>query len=145
MLSKLFNKKTMIAYTVTLCVCFVFSCVMLGFNAHFSSEFKKATASSTDAKTVIANVLSSLASSLTGNKNDTSTDSKDDGYDAKTKALLTKKNVTGGFTIAGFSLTAVFMAGAITSSEYDKYLQGDKYKAKLKRLEKAKKAQAKSK
>ena len=140
MLSKLFNKKTMIAYTVVLCVCFVFSCVMLGFNIHFGNKFKEATASSSSAVDVIANVISSLV----GNSNNTS-DSKNDGYDKETKAILTKKNVTCGFTIAGFALTAVFMAGAITSSEYNKYLQSDKYKAKLKRLEKAKKAQTKAK
>lgn len=144
MLSKLFNKKTMIAYTVILCVCFVFSCVTLGFNIHFSNKFKAATATGTDAKTVITNVLTSLAASILKNSNDSSA-SEDNGYDKATQAILTKKNVTGGFTIAGFVLTAVFMAGAITSSEYDKYLQGDKYKAKLKRLEKAKKAQAKAK
>jgi hypothetical protein len=65
---------------------------------------------------------------------------KEEEYDDATKAILTKKNVTLAFIVVFFVLTAVFMAGAITSSEYEKYLVSDKYKAKLRRLEKVRKA-----
>lgn len=146
MMKKLFNKKTMIVYVILLCFSFVMGCTMVGLNVHYSNEFEKATTKGDSATQAIVNGLSSLISSVAGeetadklsdalNKQD-----NEEEYDDATKAILTKKNVTLAFIVVFFVLTAVFMAGAITSSEYEKYLVSDKYKAKLRRLEKVKKA-----
>ena len=146
MMKKLFNKKTMIVYVILLCFSFVMGCTMVGLNVHYSNEFEKATTKGDSTTQAIVNGLSSLISSVAGeetadklsdalNKQD-----KEEEYDDATKVILTKKNVTLAFIIVFFVLTAVFMAGAITSSEYEKYLVSDKYKAKLRRLEKVKKA-----
>lgn len=146
MMKKLFNKKTMTVYVILLCFSFVMGCTMVGLNVHYSNEFEKATTKGDSTTQAIVNGLSGLLSSIAGeetadklsdalNKQD-----KEEEYDEATKAILTKKNVTLAFMIVFFVLTAVFMAGAITSSEYEKYLVSDKYKAKLRRLEKVKKA-----
>ena len=147
MMKKLFNKKTMIIYVIILCFSFTMGCVMAGFNIHYSAKFEEAITSSEDSTTnAIVNGLSSLLSSLgNGDAANTLSDAlngeKDESeYDEATKALLTKKNVTLAFMIVFYVLTVVFMAGAIASSEYEKYLLSDKYKAKLRRLEKVKKA-----
>lgn len=146
MMKKLFNKKTMMVYVIILCFSFVMGCTMAGFNVYYSNKFEKATSAGDGATQAIVNGLSSLLSSL-GNAEtaDKITDAlsgndKEGEYDEATKAILTKKNLTLAFMIVFFVLTAVFMAGAITSSEYEKYLLSDKYKAKLRRMEKVKKA-----
>lgn len=145
MMTKLFNKKTMIVYVIILCFSFVMGCTMVGFNVHYTNKFEEATAADSTTQTLV-NGLSSLLSSL-GNAEtaDKITDALNGSTEekeltAEAQALLTKKNVTLALMIVFFILTIVFMAGAITSSEYEKYLESDKYKAKLRRLEKVKKA-----
>ena len=148
MMKKLFNKKTMVLYVILLCFSFIMGCTMVGLNVHYSNEFEKATTPEGDGTTqAIVNGLSSLISSIAGEETAdklsdalSSSQDKEEEYDEATKAILTKKNVTLAFIIVFYVLTAVFMAGAITSSEYEKYLVSDKYKAKLRRLEKVKKA-----
>ena len=146
MMKKLFNKKTMIVYVILLCFSFVMGCTMVGLNVHYSNEFEKATTKGDSTTQAIVNGLSSLISSVAGEETEDklsdalNKQDKEEEYDDATKAILTKKNVTLAFIIVFFVLTAVFMAGAITSSEYEKYLVSDKYKAKLRRLEKVKKA-----
>lgn len=146
MMKKIFNKKTMIVYAILLCFSFVMGCVMVGMNVHYSNKFEEATSKGSDATQTIVNGLSSILSSL-GNEEAASTISdalnsagEEKEYDAETQALLTKKNVTLAFMIVFYVLTALFMAAAIFSSEYEKYLDSDKYRAKVKRLEKVKKA-----
>lgn len=41
--------------------------------------------------------------------------------------------------VVSYVLTAVFIAGAIAANEYPKYLESEKYSAKLKRQKKAEK------
>lgn len=147
MMKNLFNKKTMKIYVIILCFSFVMGCAMAGFNVYYSSQFEKAISDGENGTTqAIVNGLSSLLSSL-GNEetadkitNALNGDDKEEEYDEATKAILTKKNLTLAFMIVFFVLTIIFMAGAIASSEYEKYLLSDKYKAKLRRLEKVKKA-----
>lgn len=141
-MGKLFNKKTMIVYVVLLSVCFVLGCVMAGMNVHYTEKFEEATSSS-DLTQKITDVITSLASSLTSSENaTTSSEQKEVEYDEATQAILTKKNVTMAFMIVSFVLTAIFIAAAIVASEYPKYLESDKYAAKLKRKKKAEKIRA---
>lgn len=141
-MNKLFNKKTKIVYVVLLAVSFVMGCVMAGMNVHYSNAFEEATKSNDDLTQKVADVISNLASALTSKANGDSssaTEEKAPEYDDATKAILAKKNATLAFMIVFYVLTAVFIAGAITANEYPKYLESDKYSAKLKRQKKAEK------
>lgn len=143
MMKKLFNKKSMIAYIVILAITFVAGCSMIGVNAHFSSEIenlKKGDGTLESAATeVIAGALSALVgggseNAITDAIQDATGNKVDD--DAITK-IESKKTVVLVLMIVFFVLTAVFIAGAITAYQYPKYLESDKYKAKLKRIKKA--------
>ncbi len=145
MMKKLFNKKAMIAYIIVIAITFIAGCSMIGVNVHLSNEI--ATLEKGDgslesaASNVIANALSALVSGGTENSNAISdaiqnaTGNKVDN-DAIAK-VQTKKTVVLVLMIVFFVLTAVFIAGAITAYQYPKYLESDKYRAKLKRMKKA--------
>ena len=145
MMKKFFNKKAMIAYIVVLALCFTAGCAMIGVNVHYSNEIEtleKGDGSlESAASNVIANALSALVSGGTENSNAISdaiqnaTGNKVDN-DAIAK-VQTKKKVVLIIMIVCFVLTAVFIAGAITAYQYPKYLESDKYRAKLKRMKKA--------
>lgn len=145
MMKKLFNKKAMIAYIIVLAITFIAGCSMIGVTVHYSNEIEtleKGDGSlESAASNVIANALSALVSGGTENSNAISdaiqnaTGNKVDN-DAIAK-VQTKKTVVLVLMIVFFVLTAVFIAGAITAYQYPKYLESDKYKAKLKRMKKA--------
>ncbi len=145
MMKKLFNKKAMIAYIIVLAITFIAGCSMIGVNVHYSNEIEtleKGDGSlESAASNVIANALSALVSGGTENSNAISdaiqnaTGNKVDN-DAIAK-VQTKKTVVLIIMIVCFVLTAVFIAGAITAYQYPKYLESDKYRAKLKRMKKA--------
>lgn len=140
-MNKLFNNKTKIVYAVLLSICFIMGCVMAGMNVHYSEAFEEATKSD-DLTQKVVDVISGLASALTSNANGTTSSAapeKEVEYDEATQAILTKKNATLAFTIVFYVLTAVFIAGSITANEYPKYLESEKYSAKLKRQKKAEK------
>ncbi|MBQ5905995.1 MAG: hypothetical protein IIW88_09030 [Clostridia bacterium] len=145
MMKKLFNKKAMIAYIIVLAITFIAGCSMIGVTVHYSNEIEtleKGDGSlESAASSVIANALSALVSGGTENSNAISdaiqnaTGNKVDN-DAIAK-VQTKKKVVLIIMIVCFVLTAVFIAGAITAYQYPKYLESDKYRAKLKRMKKA--------
>ena len=145
MMKKLFNKKAMIAYIIVLAITFIAGCSMIGVTVHYSNEIEtleKGDGSlESAASNVIANALSALVSGGTENSNAISdaiqnaTGNKVDN-DAIAK-VQTKKKVVLVLMIVFFVLTAVFIAGAITAYQYPKYLESDKYRAKLKRMKKA--------
>ena len=145
MMKKLFNKKAMVAYIIVLALCFTAGCAMIGMTVHYSNEIEtleKGDGSlESAASNVIANALSALVSGGTENSNAISdaiqnaTGNKVDN-DAIAK-VQTKKTVVLVLMIVFFVLTAVFIAGAITAYQYPKYLESDKYRAKLKRMKKA--------
>ena len=145
MMKKLFNKKAMIAYIIVLAITFIAGCSMIGVTIHYSNEIEtleKGDGSlESAASNVIANALSALVSGGTENSNAISdaiqnaTGNKVDN-DAIAK-VQTKKKVVLIIMIVCFVLTAVFIAGAITAYQYPKYLESDKYRAKLKRMKKA--------
>ncbi|MBQ1966738.1 MAG: hypothetical protein II356_02055 [Clostridia bacterium] len=145
MMKKLFNKKAMIAYIIVLAITFIAGCSMIGVTVHYSNEIEtleKGDGSlESAASNVIANALSALVSGGTENSNAISdaiqnaTGNKVDN-DAIAK-VQTKKTVVLVLMIVFFVLTAVFIAGAITAYQYPKYLESDKYRAKLKRMKKA--------
>ena len=145
MMKKLFNKKSMIAYIVVLAITFVAGCSMIGVNVHFSNEIKtleKGDGSLESAATeVIAGALSALVSGGTDSQNaisDAIQNAVGSKVDEEAIAKIeTKKTVVLVLMIVFFVLTAVFIAGAITAYQYPKYLESDKYKAKLKRMKKA--------
>ena len=143
MMKKLFNKKSMIAYIVILAITFVAGCSMIGVSVHYSNEIatlEKGDGTLESAATeVIAGALSALVG---GGKENAITDAIQDatGNKIDEEAIAkveTKKNIVLVLMIVFFVLTAVFIAGAITSYQYPKYLESDKYKAKLKRMKKA--------
>lgn len=143
MMKKLFNKKAMIAYIVVLAITFVAGCSMIGVNVHYSNEIenlKKGDGSLESAATeVIAGALSALVG---GGKENAITDAiqNSTGNKIDNEAIAkieSKKNIVLVLMIVFFVLTAVFIAGAITAYQYPKYLESDKYKAKLKRMKKA--------
>ena len=145
MMKKLFNKKAMIAYIIVLAITFIAGCSMIGVTVHYSNEIEtleKGDGSlESAASSVIANALSALVSGGTENSNAISdaiqnaTGNKVDN-DAIAK-VQTKKKVVLVLMIVFFVLTAVFISGSITAYQYPKYLESDKYKAKLKRMKKA--------
>lgn len=144
MMKKLFNKKSMIAYIVTLAICFTAGCAMIGMTVHYSDKIEtleKGDGSLQSAATeVIANALSALVSS--GDSSNVISDAIKEAAGSKVDneaiaAVQSKKTVVLVFMIIFFVLTVVFIAGAITAYQYPKYLESDKYKAKLKRMKKA--------
>lgn len=147
MMKKLFNKKSMIAYIVVLVLCFTAGCAMIGMQVHYSNEIETLEKGDgtfeSAASEVIANALSALVSSSdsTGMLSDAIKDATGNDVDSDAVAALqSKKTVVLVIMIVCFVLTAVFIAGAITAYQYPKYLESDKYKAKLKRLKKMEKA-----
>lgn len=143
MMKKLFNKKAMIAYIVVLAITFVAGCSMIGVNVHYSNEIetlKKGDGSLESAATeVIAGALGALVGGGSENAiTDAIQNSTGNKIDNEAIAKIeSKKNIVLVLMIVFFVLTAVFIAGAITAYQYPKYLESDKYKAKLKRMKKA--------
>ena len=144
MMKKLFNKKSMIAYIVILAITFIAGCGMIGVSIHYSNEIEtleKGDGTLESAATeVIANALSSLISSSdsTGMISDAIKDATGNKTDDEAIAKVqNKKNASLIAMAVFFVLTVLFIAAAITAYQYPKYLESDKYKAKLKRLKKA--------
>lgn len=139
-MNKLFNNKTKIVYVVLLSICFVLGCVMAGMNVHYSAAFEEATKSDDDLTQKVVDVVTGLVSSLTSSDSTTTTTTTETvEYDEATQAILSKKNATLAIMIVSYVLTVVFIAGAIAANEYPKYLESEKYSAKLKRQKKAEK------
>ena len=145
MMKKLFNKKSMIANIVDHALCFTAGCAMIGMHVHYSNEIEtleKGDGSIESAATeVIANALGTLVGSGSSNAISDAIQSAvgNDVDEEAVAALQSKKTVVLVIMIVCFVLTAVFIAGAITAYQYPKYLESDKYKAKLKRLKKMEK------
>lgn len=143
MMKKLFNKKSMIAYIVILTITFVAGCSMIGLSVHYSNEIEaleKGDGTFESAATdVIAGALSALVGGGSENAiTDAIQDATGNKIDEEAIAKIeSKKTVVLVLMIVFFVLTAVFIAGAITAYQYPKYLESDKYKAKLKRMKKA--------
>ena len=143
MMKKLFNKKAMIAYIVALAICFTAGCAMIGMTVHYSDEIETLQKGDgtleSAASTVIANALSALISSDSSSMiSDAIQEAAGNKVDNEAiAAVQSKKTVVLIFMIIFFVLTVVFIAGAITAYQYPKYLESDKYKAKLKRMKKA--------
>ena len=144
MMKKLFNKKSMIAYIVALAICFTAGCAMIGMTVHYSDEIEtleKGDGTLESAATeVIANALSALVGS--GDSSNVISDAIKEAAGSKVDneaiaKVQSKKTVVLVFMIIFFVLTVVFIAGAITAYQYPKYLESDKYRAKLKRMKKA--------
>ena len=144
MMKKLFNKKSMIAYIVALAICFTAGCAMIGMTVHYSDEIEtleKGDGTLESAATeVIANALSALVGSGDSSNVISNAIKEAAGSKVDNEAIAkvqSKKTVVLVFMIIFFVLTVVFIAGAITAYQYPKYLESDKYKAKLKRMKKA--------
>ncbi len=142
---KLFNKKTMVVYIALIAVFAVLGSVLIGVNIHYKNEFIEATKSKNELSDKIVNGISSFLQRLVEQKTgselgDTTGSTKEPEYDDATKKIMQKRDLSFAFMIVSYCLTAVFSGLAIAAGEYPKYLESDKYKAKLRRLEKAKKA-----
>ena len=143
MMKKLFNKKAMIAYIVVLAITFVAGCSMIGVNVHYSNEIETLEKGDGTLESAATNVIAGALSALVGGGSENAiTDAIQDatGNKIDEEAIArveTKKTVVLVLMIVFFVLTAVFIAGAITAYQYPKYLESDKYKAKLKRMKKA--------
>ncbi|MBR3948809.1 MAG: hypothetical protein IKJ70_05325 [Clostridia bacterium] len=143
MMKKLFNKKAVIAYIVVLAITFVAGCSMIGVNVHYSNEIETLEKGDGTLESAATNVIAGALSALVGGGSENAiTDAIQNatGNKIDEEAIArveTKKTVVLVFMIVFFVLTAVFIAGAITAYQYPKYLESDKYKAKLKRMKKA--------
>ena len=143
MMKKLFNKKAMIAYIVVLAITFVAGCSMIGVNVHYSNEIETLEKGDGTLESAATNVIAGALSALVGGGSENAiTDAIQNatGNKIDEEAIAkveTKKTVVLVLMIVFFVLTAVFIAGAITAYQYPKYLESDKYKAKLKRMKKA--------
>jgi len=143
MMKKLFNKKAMIAYIVILAITFVAGCSMIGVNVHYSNKIETLEKGDGTLESAATNVIANALSALVGGGSENAiTDAIQDatGNKIDEEAIAkveTKKTVVLVLMIVFFVLTAVFIAGAITAYQYPKYLESDKYKAKLKRMKKA--------
>lgn len=143
MMKKLFNKKSMIAYIVILAITFVAGCSMIGLSVHYSNEIETLQKGDGTLESAASEIIANALSTLVGNgsenaitdaiKDATGNDIDDDAI----AAFESKKTTVLILMIVFFVLTAVFIAGAITAYQYPKYLESDKYKAKLKRMKKA--------
>ena len=145
MMKKLFNKKAMVAYIIVLALCFTAGCAMIGMTVHYSNEIETLQKGDGTLESAATNVIAGALSALVSGGSDSSNaiadaiqnatgNKTDDEAIAKAE---TKKTVVLVLMIVFFVLTAVFIAGAITAYKYPKYLESDKYKAKLKRMKKA--------
>ncbi len=143
MMKKLFNKKAMIAYIVILAITFVAGCSMIVVSVHYSNEIATLEKGDGTLESAASNVIAGALSTLVGGgKENAITDaiqnSTGNKIDKEAIAKIeSKKTVVLVLMIVFFVLTAVFIAGAITAYQYPKYLESDKYKAKLKRMKKA--------
>lgn len=142
---KVFNRKTMIVYIALVVIFAILGTSLIGVNIHYRKAFVEATKSENELTDKIVNGISSVLQNLvkqkTGKDADLSdTEPAEPEYDEATKAIMQKRDVSFAFIFVSYALMAVFAAFAIASEEYPKYLEGDKYKAKQRRLEKAKKA-----
>ena len=143
MMKKLFNKKTMIAYIVILAITFVAGCGMIGVSVHYSNEIETIEKGDgtlqSAASSVIANALSALVSSDSSSMiSDAIHEAAGTKVDEDAIAKLDSKRTISLIVMAVFFvLTVLFIAASITAYQYPKYLESDKYKAKLKRLKKA--------
>ena len=144
MMKKLFNKKAMIAYIVILAITFAAGCSMIGVNVHYSNEIATLEKGDGSLESAATEVIAGALSALVGSSDSTGAISDaiqgltgSDVDEEAIAAIETKKTVVLVLMIVFFVLTAVFIAGAITAYQYPKYLQSDKYKAKLKRMKKA--------
>lgn len=138
MMKKLFNKKTMVIYIVVLAIAFIASCTSICFGAHYSNAFETSESkASTDTKQAVSNVLAGLITSIAGDG--ISVEKNEPTYDAQTRGFLQKRNISYILSAVFFVIMALFIAAAITAYQYPKYLESDKYLAKLKRLKKIEK------
>lgn len=118
---------------------------LIGVNIHYRKAFVEATSTGNELTDKIVNGISSLLQGLVdkaANKDSSassSTETKEPEYDDATKAIMQKRDLSFAFMIVSYCLMAVFSGLAIAASEYPKYLEGDKYKAKQRRIERAKK------
>lgn len=142
---KFFNRKTMIVYIIMIVVFAILGTSLIGVNIHYRKAFVEATSTGNELTDKIVNGISSLLQGLVdqaANKDSSassSTETKEPEYDDATKAIMQKRDLSFAFMIVSYCLMAVFSGLAIAASEYPKYLEGDKYKAKQRRIERAKK------
>ena len=143
---KFFNKKTMIVYIIMIVVFAILGTSLIGVNIHYRKAFVEATSTGNELTDKIVNGISSLLQGLVdqaankdSSESSSSTETKEPEYDDATKAIMKKRDLSFAFMIVSYCLMAVFSGLAIAASEYPKYLEGDKYKAKQRRIERAKK------
>ena len=133
-MKKLFNKKIMKLYIVLLCVTLVGGMVCAGFSISFNSQIKKIEEENKPSVTdALADTLADLLASAVTESDTTSTEEK---VDPEIEKLQEKKTVSLVVMAVFFVFSALSGAAITTSYQYEKYLQSDKYKAKLKRLKK---------
>ena len=143
MMKKLFNKKTMIAYIVILAITFVAGCGMIGVSIHYSNEIETIEKGDSSIQSAATEVIANALSSLVGNESsdlisDAIQEAAGTKVDEDAIAKLDSKRTISLIVMAVFFvLTVLFIAASITAYQYPKYLESDKYRAKLKRLKKA--------
>ncbi len=149
-MKKLFNKKMMIVYIVLLCLTLIGGCVCGGFGISYNAKYNKIIEENktSGVEGVLTDLLSSVVESLADQATNGSASSNNDTEDdlpEGAKEMQDKKTVCLIIMGVLFGFTVVFSGMAIGSHKYVKYLDSDKYKAKLKRLKKYEKIKASQK
>lgn len=147
MMKKLFNKKTMVIYIVLLCLTLIAGCTMTCLSVHYSNKFQESAAKTSNKTTeIVTEVLTDLLTSISnGSITKNETEEKEPVYDNVTKGFLQKRNVSLVLMTVFYLLSVLSAAGITAAYQYPKYLESDKYQAKLKRLQKAEKIAQKAK
>lgn len=149
-MTKIFNRTTIKIFVPLLIVFFLAGTGMFIGRAYMSSEIedlitedKGGTDSALTGK--IVDFLSDALKNYAKNNNvDLGGAEKEDEvqYSAKTLSAMAKQKTLTVLGIVFYALTLVFVGFSITSAAYSSYLESDKYKAKMRRLETAEKRRA---
>ena len=144
-MKKFFNNKMMKVYIILLILSFVASIVGAGFGISASSQLKKIEEEKKSGNNITQMITDALAglAEQSAQQDGEDKQEKEPEMTEEEKALTGKK--TAGIVVMAVTLVlgVLFSAGAITSYQYEKYLESDKYKAKLKRLKKYEKMKQK--
>lgn len=143
-MQKIFSRKSIKIFVPLLIVFFLAGTGMLIARAYYSDKAQTliaADAGEGESSEVTDRIIGYLSDLLANYAKEEGADVEEEKpvYSAATLACISKVKTCTGFSIALYALCLIFVGFAITSAAYSSYLESDKYKAKLRRLEMAEK------
>lgn len=143
MLKKLFNKKMIAVYIVALCLTLIAGSVSVGFAVNYSGKFMTEVEAIADAdqkeaglddtSEMVLNLITKALEAYSGTESESSGGTTVELSDTA-KAYRSAKNISIAAAVIMYVLSVLSIAGIITCVQYEKYLNSEKYKAKLKRM-----------